>query len=419
LHINFKHLIFVLMNDTYIKKKIKKLVPKYLMELSEDYDLFIAGGAITSICTNREVNDFDVYIKRGCDLFSLLKDICCNSTILSATSKSLFVCHSGININFIFLDVYDKAEEIFETFDYTCVMGAYDMRTEELFLHEDFLLHNSQRILMFNPKTSFPIMSAIRIKKYVDRGYKISKNEFLRVMLTCSKLNISSYEELGEQIGGLYGIDVEEVFDTDKEFDMDYVIQQICDFDFDFDKEHTYSINDKKQSEMLDIAYGKVFSLVLRDTKVITKIPITEYNAEGVVGTKYLLGLDGRPCGYPDGFDLTPYPEQTEDIIITQQLYMNNGNYRIDSLDVKIGDVISKDTSNVYSRVFRVNTLDNPCISSRIGIFKTNSNFCEKITKTEVCKSELLVLKMEMIGVLDMVDKTKTLNIFDLEEIDL
>src|SRR5690606_39576707 len=65
----------------------------------------------------------------------------------------------------------------------------------------------------------YPIMSAIRVKKYESRGYKISKNELLRILLKCSCLNISSYDELAEQIGGLYGLSVDEVFETDKPFD--------------------------------------------------------------------------------------------------------------------------------------------------------------------------------------------------------
>jgi hypothetical protein len=37
-------------------------------------------------------------------------------------------------------------------------------------LHEDFLKHNSQRILKFNPTTDFPIISALRVQKYEDKG---------------------------------------------------------------------------------------------------------------------------------------------------------------------------------------------------------------------------------------------------------
>lgn len=399
------------MDNEYLKKRIKHLLPRYIKDLSAEYDFYIAGGAIASIVTNKEINDFDVYIKRGCNLLSLMKEIKENTTILSATHKSVFVNHSGVNINFIFLDTYERAEDIFETFDYTCVMGAYDVTNDEFILHENFLLHNSQRILMFNPNTSFPIMSAIRIKKYVDRGYKISKNEFLRVMLTCSKLNISSYEELGEQIGGLYGIDIEEVFETEKEFDMDYVIQQICDFDFDFDREHTYSINDKDQSEMLEVAYKQIFKLVLRDAKVITKIPVIEYRSDGPIDTQYLLGLDGVPCGYPDDFDISGYPEQMEDLYVGYPLRRLEGDkYAIDSMEIRIGDEITKDTSKVHYRTFHVDTLDNPSNMSVIGLFKTNSNYCEKIHTTTIGKSKLHVLKMELVSVHDRQKMTKNLH---------
>lgn len=41
-------------------RKLQKLVSKDVWELFEKHDVIIAGGAITSVFCNREVNDLDV-----------------------------------------------------------------------------------------------------------------------------------------------------------------------------------------------------------------------------------------------------------------------------------------------------------------------------------------------------------------------
>ena len=40
---------------------------------------------------------------------------------------------------------FNSPEEIFETFDYTCCMGAYSFAGEGFTFHKDFFKHNSQR----------------------------------------------------------------------------------------------------------------------------------------------------------------------------------------------------------------------------------------------------------------------------------
>jgi hypothetical protein len=64
-----------------------------------------------------------------------------------------------------------------------------------------------QNILNFNSNTAYPIMSMLRVDKYKNKGYSISKSEFLRVLLTCMTLKINTIDELKEQLGGMYGLD--------------------------------------------------------------------------------------------------------------------------------------------------------------------------------------------------------------------
>jgi len=45
----------------------------------------------------------------------------------------------------------------------------------------------------------------MRVDKYKNKGYRISKPESIRVLLTILNTNITDYKSLKEQMGGMYG----------------------------------------------------------------------------------------------------------------------------------------------------------------------------------------------------------------------
>lgn len=224
------------------KNKLKALMSEDVWEVLKESHCFIAGGAITSIFCNREVNDVDVYLPNYESLTTIIRGVygkgMYNGFLSSYklllqhyTKKSVLLkdTETDKQIQLIHFKFFDNVQDIFNTFDFTACMGAYDCAKEEFILHEEFLKHNSQRYLKFHEGTAFPLMSALRVDKYREKGYTISKPEYLRVLLTCvqSASGISSWEDFGEHIGGMYGIPVEEVFDTEKPFNLTEAIEQL------------------------------------------------------------------------------------------------------------------------------------------------------------------------------------------------
>jgi len=195
------------MNYEFEKKKLKAYLGSNIYNSLKARQCIIAGGMITSLFCNREINDVDVYFRDNDSLECFLNENIRNNTwILSKTDKALLINWNKLKIQLIYFDTFDNVQDLFETFDFTACMGAYDFKIEEFVLHEDFIKHNAQRILKFNAKTAYPLVSAFRLDKYKLKGYTISKDEFMRIMLTCSLLNIDTYEQFKEQIGGMYGI---------------------------------------------------------------------------------------------------------------------------------------------------------------------------------------------------------------------
>ena len=220
----------------------------------------LIGGAVTSILTKKEINDFDIYFKdRDSFMMSLLDirglkdnlpldeypdDVEINFQHLDQYEFH-YVCHTEKSITFkpkysevlfqlIHQNFYKDVNEVFNDFDFTINMVGYDFELDEVVVHPEAMLHLSQRILVTNSGTKYPLISVLRTNKYQERGYAISKKEMVKLLLAVSKLEFKSYEDVGKHIGGLYGtLNVVEVFDTTKEFSIDEVISQLSELDFD------------------------------------------------------------------------------------------------------------------------------------------------------------------------------------------
>lgn len=221
------------------KRKLYNYLGDNLVDLFKENRCIIAGGTITSIFNNREINDIDVYFKSINDLENLLEDIWDSSQwIVSQTEKALMIKYNHDKlVQFIYFDFFEKTKKIFETFDFTVCMGAFDFEKEEFIFHDDFFKHNCEKLLKFNDKTSFPIVSALRVKKYEEKGYTVSKPEFIRIILSCMNMKIDSYDEIKKQLGGMYGINYDKYFkEIEKdEFSLEKIISILENLIYDED----------------------------------------------------------------------------------------------------------------------------------------------------------------------------------------
>lgn len=291
------------MSFQFEKNKLYAYLGKELVELLKKYKVIVAGGTITSLLSNKDINDIDVYFRNEESIIDFVSEIWGDSHwVVSHTKKATQFAFAvkdrdAIDLQLIHFEYFNSPEEIFKTFDYTVCMGAFDFEKEEFVLHEDFLKHNSQRLLKFNSDTAFPIVSMLRVQKYENKGYKISKPEFIRIILTCMNLDINTYEELKEQMGGMYGINYDKLFEDvdDEEFDLQQAIDKISDLvlDEEYFKKPVQSEFDvledildnisKKPKEYLEInGIGYIIDYDKTLRKVKTKPEhIMEVNPEG------------------------------------------------------------------------------------------------------------------------------------------
>jgi hypothetical protein len=229
-------------NYTHEKTKLFTGIPNDISLLLEKAKCFIAGGSVTSVFSGKEINDIDVYFRDYksliwvlSNLFNIdnddvdeLLDISSFSMIYTNhTKKSILFTKDSLNLQLIYFKFFNSAEEIFDTYDFTINMGAYDCAENKFVLHEKFLHNVAQRRLIVNPKTSFPIISLLRIDKYKQRGYSISRKDFVNLCLSVNRLKLNSWEELADAIGGMYGYVYTDLFDVKKEYSIDEAINQL------------------------------------------------------------------------------------------------------------------------------------------------------------------------------------------------
>ncbi len=185
---------------------------------------FIAGGSLTSAFTGRAINDVDFYFRSKADFQEAIQDAYDNGLwCVSATDRAVTFVTGPLVIQLMCFEFFDSPAAIFDAFDFTACMAAFDIEQQQFAFHEDFLKHAAQRYLRFHSGTRYPFGSLLRVLKYQSRGYTLSKGDLLRIVLCCHKVPLASWDDLAKAIGGQYGEKVN--LDESIPFSIDAAIQ--------------------------------------------------------------------------------------------------------------------------------------------------------------------------------------------------
>lgn len=209
------------------------------VKLMKKHGVILAGGCFTSAFCMSPINDIDVYFKNEDSFFSFLDELdcsdewCSGNLMLNLSNKAVTLLDTTTNmrIQLIFNKMYPTVNDVFNNFDFTVNMSAFDMsllNTDDhaiLEINVDFEKHNLQRQLAFNMNTQYPICSAQRVNKYKEKGYSITPYEFNKVCLAISLIKINSWAKFHEQMGGFYGMG--DALDYIADFKEQHVVEYI------------------------------------------------------------------------------------------------------------------------------------------------------------------------------------------------
>lgn len=240
-------------------KILSSMVPEDLYELFKSCNVYLAGGSITSIFTNKEVNDLDLYftsyenfekfyltvqqiedaeLNEIDPLSNVYKRMICEEEYklypVCLTEKSItFTGFSGRQVQCILFNFPKTPEDLFKSFDFSVNMGLFDFSNDCWVFHKDFLKHNAQNAVVINPYTSYPIVSLLRIYKYIDKGYSFSKKELLKLSVGIANLNFKTWEEVKTHFSGMYGEKVTDIFnDLTLPCNMENIINKVEEAEF-------------------------------------------------------------------------------------------------------------------------------------------------------------------------------------------
>lgn len=206
---------------------------------------YIAGGAVLSRVTKTEIADWDIYPKTkeaALDIcLTLLEDNCfvLNITDRAITFKSNnLVADNGERqiLQVMTFGVFPTTQSIFNFFDFSVCMGAYDCDSEEYTFSDDFWPDVASKTLRFNPSTKYPLASLIRLGKYRKKGYEIGKGETAKIALAVADKGVpTSWEELESQLGGVYGKSIKILAGEDKEFTLEKAYEILSDLEYNLE----------------------------------------------------------------------------------------------------------------------------------------------------------------------------------------
>lgn len=130
------------------ENRLKTLVSSGVWEYLKLKKAFIAGGAITSIFTRKDVNDIDVYFRSEEDVCNLVLEayssreeyISSYELILNnVTKRSLYFQNENQDFQAMTFRYFKSANEIFDSFDFTVAWVLMILRMKDLFFIQIFL----------------------------------------------------------------------------------------------------------------------------------------------------------------------------------------------------------------------------------------------------------------------------------------
>jgi len=276
------------MQTKTIKKNIQSKMLNWLETIQDEAirkevkdNLVVSGGSICSLFLNLDVNDYDVYIQSEAVAFKLAKYYAKAFPELEVVSKSntpddvreegggirgvilrnlkegqvkilmpespsgtktpfennqegkylpVFFSPNAISLSDslqIVLRFTGSIEEIHKSFDF--------VHATNYFTFKDGLVTNLKAVesiltkQLFYQGSLYPLTTIIRIKKFLNRGWKITAGEQLKVMFQISQLDLTDIATLEDQIIGVdvayFGMLVEilkEKQDNDPNFKLSY-----------------------------------------------------------------------------------------------------------------------------------------------------------------------------------------------------
>lgn len=130
---------------------------------------------------------------------------------------------------------YGEPNEIYDTYDFIHTKAYYDNKEGKVVISNEVYEHVINKTLNYTG-SKYPVCSIFRVRKFLDRGWKINAGQLLKICLQISKLDLTDISVLEDQLIGvdsLYFMSLinqfkqQEAKNKDFQLTTDYVISII------------------------------------------------------------------------------------------------------------------------------------------------------------------------------------------------
>jgi hypothetical protein len=134
-------------------------------------------------------------------------------------SQNAITLSDGVQVIIRF---FGDAAGIHRNFDYVHALSWYDYYNNHLELNQKSLECLLSRTLMYSGSL-YPVASIFRAKKFIERGWRISAGQLLKIMWQLSELKLSDPQTLHEQLTGVDAHDMMQLVNALKDTDPDKI----------------------------------------------------------------------------------------------------------------------------------------------------------------------------------------------------
>lgn len=119
--------------------------------------------------------------------------------------RPIFLSQNAITLSNkaqIVIRFYGNPAQIHNNYDFVHAMSYYDFCNRELVLHPEAMEAMLSRTLIYKGSL-YPIASIFRAKKFIERGWRITAGQLLKIMWQISEIDMSNKDILREQLTGV------------------------------------------------------------------------------------------------------------------------------------------------------------------------------------------------------------------------
>lgn len=119
--------------------------------------------------------------------------------------RPIFMSQNAISLSNkvqIVIRFYGNPEEIHRNYDFEHCKNWYDYDTNHLELLPAALESLMSKTLRYTGSL-YPVCSIFRLRKFIERGWKVSAGEMLKIVWQCTELNLKDPHTLREQLTGV------------------------------------------------------------------------------------------------------------------------------------------------------------------------------------------------------------------------